>query len=91
LFEYIGVRRPILALVPDGEAKRHIERLNRGALADHDDVVDIAAKIEALFDQHKDGSLDAAYDLSPQPQFDRAALAGDLARLLGQLVTAARK
>lgn len=91
LFEYIGVRRPILALVPDGEARRHVERLKRGVAVGQDDVEGVAAKIGELFDSFTSGSLDAAFDLSPQPQFDRSTLAGDLARVLAGLTTPTRE
>jgi glycosyltransferase involved in cell wall biosynthesis len=91
LFEYIGVRRPILALVPDGEAKRHVESLKRGVTVAQDDIEAVAAKIEELFDEFRNGTLDAAFDLSPQPQFERSSLAGDLARLLGELTERKRE
>lgn len=85
LFEYIGVRRPILGLVPRGEAREHIESLNRGVVVAQDDVGAIAQKIGELFDEYKKGTLDRSFDLSPAPQFDRESLAGDLARLLGHI------
>ena len=80
LFEYIGVQRPILALVPDGEARDHIERLRKGVVAAQDDIEAIAIKIGDLYGRYETGTLDDAFDLSPAPQFDRASLAGDLAR-----------
>ena len=85
LYEYIGVGRPILALVPDGEAKQRIQDLRRGEVVGHDDPRSIAGKISGLYDRFVDGTLDSAFDLSAQPGLERENLAGELARLLDGL------
>ena len=82
LYEYIGVRRPILALVPDGEAARLITDLRRGIVAPQGDERTIAEILERLFTSYKEGSLDDPFDLSPQLQFTRKSLTGELAGLL---------
>jgi hypothetical protein len=82
LYEYIGLRRPVLALAPPGEARELVESLRRGETADPSDVGAIAQRIGSMFELHRAGRLDTHYDLSPRPEFDRARLAGDLAALL---------
>jgi len=87
MYEYIGMRRPILALAPAGEARETIDTLNRGECVDPGDEAGISAAIERLYDRHRAGQLADAYDLSPRPEFDRAALTGALARILDEVVS----
>jgi glycosyltransferase involved in cell wall biosynthesis len=82
LYEYIGVRRPILALAPPGEAAGLVENLRRGLLADQEDEGSITGALASLYAKHEEGALDEAFDLSPRPEFARETLAGELARLL---------
>jgi glycosyltransferase involved in cell wall biosynthesis len=82
LYEYIGVRRPILALVPDGEAAQLITDLRRGIVAPQSDEHTIAEILERLFTSFKEDNLDDPFDLSPLLQFSRKSLAGELAGLL---------
>jgi glycosyltransferase involved in cell wall biosynthesis len=90
LYEYIGLRRPVLALAPPGEARALVETLRRGETAGPSDVDAIARALSAMFTHHRAGNLDAAYDLSPHAEFDRARLAGDLAALLDRAVSGGR-
>jgi glycosyltransferase involved in cell wall biosynthesis len=87
LYEYIGARRPILALVPDGEVKSMIHRLNRGEVAPPDNPHEIASQIGRMYQLHVDGALHRAYDLSPVTEFDRAHLTGRLAEYLDSVVS----
>lgn len=87
LFEYIGVRRPILALVPDGEVKSMIHRLNRGEAAPPDNPREIASQIGRMYELYVEGALNRAYDLSPVAEFDRARLTGRLAEYLDSVVS----
>ncbi len=82
LYEYIGLRRPLLALAPAGEARALVESLRRGETADPGDVADIARALETLHDRHRAGVLDSDFDLSERPELERSRLAGDLARVL---------
>ncbi len=82
LYEYIGVRRPVLALVPNGEAARLITDLRRGIVAPQDDEHTIAKILDSLFASFKEDKLDEPFDLTPLSQFSRKSLAGDLAGLL---------
>ncbi len=85
LYEYVGLRRPVLGLVPDGEAKDRIRELRIGEVVEQDDAGSIAGKIGELYERYLDGTLDGAYDLSARPHLERSSLAGDLARLLDGL------
>ncbi len=82
LYEYLGLRRPILALAPSGEAADLVARHHRGEVVANNDSGAIAAVLAAMFKRYRDGDLFAAYQLNPLPQYDRRHLAGDLASLL---------
>jgi glycosyltransferase involved in cell wall biosynthesis len=85
LYEYIGLRRPVLALVPPGEAKDLVVGLRRGATAHPAATDEIARAIGELFDRYRDGSLESACDLSERPELERSRLAGELAGALDEL------
>jgi hypothetical protein len=85
LYEYIGLCRPILALAPPGEARDLVVSLRRGEAASPSRGDDIQRALRVMIDHHRAGRLDAAYDLSARPEFDRRRIAGDLAALLAGL------
>lgn len=86
LYEYIGVGRPILALVPEGEARRIVLQLGRGEVAPLGDAAEIARKIALMYEKYLRGTLDKDYDLSPVPEYGRDAIAGRLAARLDALL-----
>ena len=90
LYEYIGLRRPVLALAPPGEARDLVTSLRRGEVAAPADVDDIERALRAMIAHHRAGALESAYDLSVRPEFDRARLAGDVAAVLDTAVKGAR-
>jgi len=83
LYEYIGARRPVLALAPPGEAADIITGLRRGEVAGPGDAGEVAAALERIYSVYLDGKLDTVYDLSPQPGFSRRSAAESLDRELG--------
>ncbi|MCZ6767567.1 MAG: hypothetical protein O7D32_11625 [bacterium] len=82
LYEYIGIRRPILALTSEGEAEDLVRELHRGEVVHHGEIESIANTIQDMFQKFREGTLDASYDLSPVPAFRRQQLTGQLCELL---------
>ncbi len=85
LYEYIGARRPILALTPPGEAADIVTGLRRGEVAGPGDPGDVAAALERIYSRYTGGTLDGAYDLSPRPEFSRRVAAESLCRELDRM------
>ncbi len=79
LYEYIGSRKPILGLVPDGIAKATILESGAGQALDPDDVPGIKKAIIEYYELWEKNHLpEIPYEFSQN--FDRAKLTGDLAR-----------
>lgn len=81
LYAYIGARVPILALVPEGEARRELLDYGAARIVDPDDVAGTADAIALWYDAWRTKTLPA-----PDPEFvarfDRRRLAGNLAAVL---------
>ncbi len=91
LFEYIGLRRPILAIVPEGEARDIVERLGRGEAVAQDDPEPVAAAIDRMYDAYRTGTLESCYRLEPRPEFTRERLAGEMALLLDDVAATGKQ
>jgi glycosyltransferase involved in cell wall biosynthesis len=87
LFEYLAARKPILALVPEGEAARLVENTGAGIVVPPDDVEAIKEAIYRLYCQHEAGSLRLQHSQMTN-QFTRENLTVTLAALFSQLVEA---
>ncbi len=85
LYEYIGVRRPILALAPEGEASAIVRKYRRGEVARQDDPRAIADKLKLMVEKHRNGTLETDYDLSPVAEYRRDVLTDRLAERLDSL------
>jgi glycosyltransferase involved in cell wall biosynthesis len=86
-FEYIGARRPVFALVPDGPLKDVIQIGNFGTVAPPDDASQIAKSFLNLYEQwiqHK--SLPYSPDLELRSQFSRKHLTEKLATIIRNVV-----
>lgn len=81
LFEYLGLRRPILMLAPPGPARALVEELGAGQTADPSDVPGITRAVGTLYEQWRSGSerTGAPDALGP---FTRRATAGRVAAAL---------
>jgi glycosyltransferase involved in cell wall biosynthesis len=89
LFEYVGAQRPILALVPDGEAKDIVKSLHRGETAPLRDAREIARSISLLYQKYERGTLDSDYDLSVVTEYQRVQRTARLAELLESITATA--
>ncbi len=86
LYEYIGARRPVLAVVPEGEAGEIVRMLNRGETASVSDPQDISEKIEKLYNLYLEGKLEDSYSLEEVPRFSRKAEAEEFNRVLREVI-----
>jgi glycosyltransferase involved in cell wall biosynthesis len=85
LYEYVGARRPILAVVPNGEAKEIVTGLRRGETAPPDDPAAIAQALDVMYAKYEAGTLEVDYDLSVVAEFQRQQRTARLAELLSSL------
>ena len=80
LFEYMGARKPILALVPAGAASEVLTTYQAARIVPPDDVAAVAQAIADLYSLWCSGRLPEADEASVQ-RFDRRRLAGELAQV----------
>ncbi len=86
LYEYMGSRRPILALIPDGEAKNALDKYGASFIADPDDVGAVTSLMRHLLEHWKEGTLprgDAKYISS----YDRRMLAKQVSEVFEEAVS----
>jgi len=81
LFEYIGTKKPILGLVPDGVAKATILESGAGKVLNPDDVPGIKKAILEYYELWEKKHLPEV-PIEFAQEFDRVRLAGELAREL---------
>ncbi len=86
LYEYIGARRPVLAVVPPGEAAATVRDNGRGEVAPIDDPGRIAEAISRMYDLHGEGKLESAYSLDELPQYTRRRAADRLDGIMRSLL-----
>jgi glycosyltransferase involved in cell wall biosynthesis len=88
LFEYIGMKKPILAISPrDGATSVLVEREGLGTVADPDKVQEIAEGLLRLYRQWSQGLLsEARYERAYQ-KFNVQRMTADLAGMLNGLVS----
>jgi glycosyltransferase involved in cell wall biosynthesis len=82
VFEYLAVRRPILAILPDGEIAELVRSAQGGGHYLPSDYAGIASWIERL----ARGDQPPAPSATSSSRFERRELAGKLARILDSLV-----
>jgi len=85
LFEYIGARRPILAVAPDSEAAGIVRDRRRGEVADIRDPAQIAEKIWKMYRLYENGELEKAYSLEELPVYSREAETSRLMEILDEI------
>jgi len=85
LYEYLGLRKPILACVPDGFIKQTLEEAGGNIIVDPTDVKGISEAILQLYQLHTKNKL-------PQPseeivqKYNRIELTNELSKIFGFLV-----
>ncbi|GAB4536618.1 MAG: hypothetical protein Kow0063_22360 [Anaerolineae bacterium] len=85
LFEYLGARRPILAVVPPGVTETLVRELEAGIVADPDDVQSMADAILEFYSWFQQGKLQN-WASKGVAAYERRHLTGQLASLLDTLV-----
>jgi glycosyltransferase involved in cell wall biosynthesis len=84
LYEYIGLRKPILASVPEGFVRQTLKETECAEIVDPENVDATAEAIHRLYDLHRKGTL-------PQPneeivqKYNRVELTNELSKILGFL------
>ncbi|SHK45282.1 glycosyltransferase family 4 protein [Rhodothermus profundi] len=81
LFEYLGTRKPILALIPDGVGREILLEYGAAYLAPPHEVSAIVQTVHRLYEDWRSGRLPVGR-VSVVSRYDRQQLAGHLARLL---------
>jgi glycosyltransferase involved in cell wall biosynthesis len=87
-YEYLGARRPILAAVPDGDARDYLEAAGNATLCRPADVGCLAQAIRAEIDRWRAGQQRAEPDPEVRAQFDRRLLSERLAATIDAVVGA---
>lgn len=87
LFEYLGARRPILALVPEGTVRETLAPYGAAFVAEPDDEVEIEARLEACWEGWRGGGLPVPNE-PYAATFDRRRLTARLASHLDALAAA---
>lgn len=82
-YEYLASGRPILAAVPEGDARDILLEAGTARICEPDDVVGMAAAIEAELDGRDRGEEPPAPAPAVLERFERRALAARYADLLG--------
>jgi glycosyltransferase involved in cell wall biosynthesis len=86
LFEYLGARRPILALTPKESSAAHIiEETRTGVIAPPDDPATIYSALVALYDQWRRSELGLPADSSVN-RYEYRFLTSQLARLFDRAI-----
>ncbi len=86
LFEYIGARKPILALVPDGEAKDLIVKERLGRVVVPKDIEGIKNTILAFYDEWKNNKLKREENNSVFEKYEMSALTKNLVDVIETII-----
>jgi glycosyltransferase involved in cell wall biosynthesis len=87
LFEYMAIRRPVLAITPPGAAAALVEESGCGVVLHPDDVDGIERAILEYYRQFQRGELHAASAPEVLRRFERRGLTETLSRLLAGVET----
>ena len=86
IFEYLASGKTILCLADPGAAADLVREAQAGVVVDPEDIAEIAAKIESLYQEWDSGRLKRQ---QPEPEvvrrYDRRALSAQLAQILDEI------
>lgn len=85
-FDYIQFKKPVLALIPDGEAKEILTKSNLGYFANPNSVEDIKNQILNLYNLWKENKLNPKPNSEYIKQFHRRNLTKQLAYIFNSLI-----
>ncbi len=91
LFEYIGARKPILALAPEGDAAELIRNYKLGFVVHPKDVARIKKQILDLLALWRSGKLKSVASERDIVQFDRRQLTRRLAEIFEEVIQGRKK
>jgi hypothetical protein len=80
LYDYIGLNKQVFAMLPDGDARDLLQRLDWGIIA-YPEPISVADGLERLLDAPPPGRT-----ADPKGLFDRARLASDVGGILDEAV-----
>ena len=87
VFEYLGSRKPILAIASEGPAAALIAKTNAGFISGPEDIQGLKNNILKLYNSHKNGNLSSfPYNLEEISRYDRKNLADVLAGLFMDII-----
>lgn len=86
IFDYLIVKKPILAIIPDGEAKEILQKADLGFFANPDSPEDIKNQILHLYHLRKADQLHVEPNMEYIQQFHRRNLTKQLAEVFNSLV-----
>jgi glycosyltransferase involved in cell wall biosynthesis len=85
-YTYLRIGKPVLALVPRGEAREILERAGIGRTCDANDAAQIADALQELFEDWKAGRLQVTPVEEVTEQYEAGTLTARLARILDAVV-----
>jgi len=85
-YTYLRPGKPVLALVPRGEAREILERAGFGRTCDANDADQIAGALHRLFEDWKAGRLQVSPVEEVTQQYEAGTLTAHLARILDAMV-----
>lgn len=86
LFEYIAAQRPILGIMPKGDASNIIENGKLGWWVESHDLQGFCQTLKKIIQLHKNNQLNFSPNLAFIQKFDRVKLTEKLAQILDTLI-----
>ena len=86
-YEYMASGRPILAAVPDGDAREFLSRCGTGLICRPDDIAAMVKILNQVYSSWKTGQSIVSSDTEYVRQFDRRVLTRTLAAVLNRVIS----